>query len=322
MILIMLLIGCVGYTYIKIYIEHETPSLINMLYWSVVTLSTLGYYPSNIVFHSTIGMIFTIIYVLGGISVIFGGLPTVVAPWIESRIQKAVSGKIIHIPEKDHVIVCGYNDICAEIIRELEIQNIPFVLVEEKQNLDKLKKTNIPLVVGTPENEDNLKKANISSAISLITVENDENNAFIIMTAKRANPLIRTITIVNKQTNKEILEIAGASVVITPKNIIGSILAEQLMNDYIIHLWGDEKIFGQLKLAQLTISGGSLLENKTLKKAKVREKTGVIIIGIYRDNEIMYNPPSDIILKSGDTIVVMGEDESIKQLKKIMGVGS
>ena len=318
----MLLIGCVGYTYIKIYVEHESPSLINMLYWSVITLSTLGYYPSGVVFHSTEGMIFTIFYVLGGISVIFGGLPTVVAPWIESRIQKAVLGKKIPIPEKDHIIVCGYNDVCSEVIRELEIQNIPFVLVEEKQNIEKLQISDIPVIVGNPENEENLKKANISSAISLITVEKDENNAFIIMTAKRINSLIRTITIANKETNREILEIAGASIVITPKSIIGGILAEQLLNDYIIHLWGDEKIFGQLKLGQFTIMDGSTLENKTLKKAKVREKTGVVIIGIYRDKEIMYNPTGDVIVKRGDTIVAMGEDECMDKLKKMMGVGT
>ena len=65
--------GTFGYYLIKTYLEEGSPSIVDAVYWTVVTITTLGAYPKNIALTSALGEIFTVAIVLAGIFLIFIG---------------------------------------------------------------------------------------------------------------------------------------------------------------------------------------------------------------------------------------------------------
>jgi len=74
-----------------------------------------------------------------------------------------------------------------------------------------------------------------------------------------------------------------------------------------------------LDLEDVVICGKSILVNRSLQEVKIPEKTGLIILAIkkYNSEIISFNPNSDEILEIGDTMVVLGTEDQVMQLRKI-----
>ena len=54
---------------------------------------------------------------------------------------------------------------------------------------------------------------------------------------------------------------------------------------------------------------------QTLVDANLRQRFGVIVVGIQRrDDRMEFNPPPDSTIRGGDKLVVLGRADSLKQL--------
>jgi len=66
---------------------------------------------------------------------------------------------------------------------------------------------------------------------------------------------------------------------------------------------------------QVTVGAGSALANRSVVEANLRQKYGVIVIGIQReDSRMEFNPEPDTAIRAGDRLVVLGRPESLKRL--------
>jgi voltage-gated potassium channel len=71
----------------------------------------------------------------------------------------------------------------------------------------------------------------------------------------------------------------------------------------------------ELAMEQVPIAAQSVLANKTVVEANVRQQYGVIVIGIQReDNRMEFNPEPDTSIRPGDKLVALGRPESLKRL--------
>jgi len=61
------------------------------------------------------------------------------------------------------------------------------------------------------------------------------------------------------------------------------------------------------------------LIGKSLKEARIPEKTGLIILAIKRKGRkrLSFNPSSAEVLNAGDTMIVLGKDDQVDAIKKI-----
>jgi voltage-gated potassium channel len=67
---------------------------------------------------------------------------------------------------------------------------------------------------------------------------------------------------------------------------------------------------------QVTIANGSSLADQSILTANLRQRYGVIIVGIQRhDRRMEFNPEPDTMLRRGDKLVVLGRPESLKRLE-------
>ena len=81
----------------------------------------------------------------------------------------------------------------------------------------------------------------------------------------------------------------------------------------------DELISFGLEIEELSVSEDSPFIGKSVAQIDIRGKLNIIIVGIYRSgSEWIYNPRSDTILQQGDTLIVIGEMNELKQLQEMI----
>jgi len=84
--------------------------------------------------------------------------------------------------------------------------------------------------------------------------------------------------------------------------------------DVVTHTQGQEL---ELKLEQFELKSGSALENQTIRSSALRQKTGVIIVAIKRNNHFMTNPGSETILKAGDYLITLGTGAELSKFEEL-----
>ena len=95
-----------------------------------------------------------------------------------------------------------------------------------------------------------------------------------------------------------------------------AILRPNVVNflDVIIH---DQEL--SLRLEEVQLSDKSPFVSKSIRDLNIRGRTGTMVIGYHREEQsIQVNPDPDTILNAGDILVVMGSEEQIEELQRIV----
>jgi voltage-gated potassium channel len=112
---------------------------------------------------------------------------------------------------------------------------------------------------------------------------------------------------------------AGADRVFLPYKTGGRRMAQGLMRpevdrflDAVLH---DEDALGLL-LENLTVEEGSALDGKTLAETRIRQRTGVTVVGLKRrDTGILPNLQASTVFQTGDTIFAVGTRRQLGDLE-------
>ncbi|MDG5786305.1 cation:proton antiporter regulatory subunit [Evansella sp. AB-P1] len=73
----------------------------------------------------------------------------------------------------------------------------------------------------------------------------------------------------------------------------------------------------QIVTEWIKLDKNSSVVNKTIGESEVRKKTGISIVGIFRDNDVIASPDPSEMLKVGDTVMAIGKQEDIAQFEKL-----
>ena len=70
-------------------------------------------------------------------------------------------------------------------------------------------------------------------------------------------------------------------------------------------------------MEEIPVSAESSLDNVMLKDSGIRQKYNLIIIAIKKqDDRMLFNPSFEARIKSGDTVIAVGEPINLKKLEK------
>jgi voltage-gated potassium channel len=180
----VLIYGTLGFAF------FENIPLFTALFWTVMTISTVGYY-GDVAPLTTGGFAIAATSVIGGLGALLYILQNLfVKPTIEMKIKEVLGmGADIKKGLKNHIIVCGYGDIGESVVEQLEAIKEKFIIVEKNpERVKPIEERNFSyfrgVIQGDASQEDVLKKLNIESAKNLIlTSKDDANNVFITLTA-------------------------------------------------------------------------------------------------------------------------------------------
>lgn len=73
-----------------------------------------------------------------------------------------------------------------------------------------------------------------------------------------------------------------------------------------------------LLIEWVQVKPGTQLANKTIGELQVRRRTSITIAAIVRDGKPIINPNPDELLKVGDTLVLIGDEESFAKFKQTL----
>lgn len=224
---------------------------------------------------------------------------------------------------KDHYIICGAGENGYNAIKQFKKSNSPFIVIDKDEHkVSELIDENIFAIHGDATENTSLEKANIQYAKGLISsLSTDADNVYTVLTARQMN---KDLYIVSRAINKNAagkLKKAGANNTISPNEIGGTRMASLMLRPNVISFLDVITRAGDviLDLEDVLICKGSSLINTPLKDARIPEKTGLIVLSIKKSGseELSFNPSSDEILKEGDTMIVLGREDQVKQLKII-----
>lgn len=318
LIVSLVLTGTVGY---KILLDT---SLIDALYMTVITISTVGY--GEIAVMDAEAKVFSIILIfisLGTVSYLFSSL---VSSLLEGDLKKAwrrrrMEKEIKHI--KNHYIVCGAGETGYQSIKKFKDKGVDFVVIDKNEEvIDNLLEEDVLGILGEASEEAVLNKANIAEAKGLISaLPSDAENVYTVLTARQMN---EKLFIVSRAIDKNAtgkLKKAGADNTISPNEIGGSRMASLMIRPNVMSFLDVITRAGDviLDLEEVTIFKNSHLINKQLKDSEIPQKTGLIVLAIKKNNsdELSFNPSSHERLEKGDAMIVLGQSEQVDTLREM-----
>jgi voltage-gated potassium channel len=288
-------------------------------YMTVLAVTTVES-PSNL---SRTGQAFTVVLLLGGVGaalytftllatvVVEGGLP--------KRLQHRRQARMLETI-KDHFIICGYGRIGAIVARQFQRQQVPFVVIDrDPERLHAAMDHGVLAVEADASREDVLKRVGIARARGLIAaVGTDAENVYAVLSARVLRPDLFIIGRAETEDATIKLKRAGADRVLSPYQIGGVQIAQTALRPAVVDFMDLATSSEHLELAmeQITVTATSALANQSILDANLRQRFGVVVVGIQRqDLRMEFNPAPDTAIRAGDKLVVLGNPESLKQLE-------
>lgn len=306
------------------YMSIEGWDFIDSLYMTIITLGTVGFKEVHDL--SDAGKIFTMGLIIIGVSVlgyIVGSLAQIMFEGQFQRIlgRKKVEKKINAL--SGHYIICGFGRIGSLICKEFKANDLPFVIVEKDiETTEKLDEDGYLHLKGDATLDETLLKAGIKQAKGLISVvTSDTENVYIVLTARGLNPDLYILARSGEEGSDIKLRRAGANKVVSPYLIGGSRMAQSILRpnvvDFIEIATGREHM--ELQMEEITIPKHSAFSGETLISSGFRKEIGVIIVGIKKHHgKMVFNPHSQTKIEGDDTLIVLGEPDSIAKLEDLV----
>ncbi len=295
-------------------------------YMTVITVTTVGYKEVHEL--SRAGQLFTIGLIFGGVGaalytftllavvVVEGGLP--------KRLQRRRRARMLD-EITSHFIICGYGRIGSIVARQFQRQGVPFVVVErDPERLQAAVETGALAVEADASREEVLKRVGIERARGLIAaVGTDAENVYAVLTARVLRPDLYIVGRAETEDATAKLKRAGADRVISPYQIGGVQMAQTALRpavvDFVELATSSESL--ELAMEEIPVERDSPLDGRSILSANLRQRFGVIVVGIQRpDRRMLFNPEPDTVLRGDDTLVVLGPPESLRQLEAEAGV--
>jgi len=308
--------GTIGYVAIEHWPTFEA------LYMTVITLATVGY--KEVYELSYEGKIFTIVLIITGTGTIAYTIGSMFQFMVEGQLRRLLGRKKLQKQisnMKNHYIICGYGRIGRMVCQEFAAKPLPFIVVEQDpERCQQLEENGMLFVQGDATSDDVLEKASIRQAKGVITVvTSDSANVFITLTARGINPELFILARASEDSAQVKLMRAGANKVISPYKIGASRIAQAILRpsvvDFIDIAIGANNI--ELQLEEIQVGSASQLVGKNLIDSGIRKNLGLIIVGIKKGQQMMFNPDPNVNIDADDILIALGKSPDIKNLEKI-----
>ncbi len=176
------------------YIMIAGMSLIDAVYMSVITISTVGF--EEVKPLSPAGRLFTIGLIVTGVGTALYLFAVVAELLIEGRLReylgKTAMQHTIHQLDR-HVVICGYGRFGKVVADEMSRNSMPVAVIDHDPAREAdLVQAGLPYVIGSALDDSVLERAGIRRAREIVVATaSDADNVYITLSAREKNPAIR-----------------------------------------------------------------------------------------------------------------------------------
>ncbi|MCV6606821.1 MAG: NAD-binding protein [Campylobacterales bacterium] len=339
--ILMIFIGFIVFasgTAIYIYETDTNPKISDMfdaIYWSLVTISTVGY--GDITAVTTEGRVITMVLIITGIGVISFATSIIVSAFSE-KIEELKANKVLTEVARmdDFIVICGYGRVGEVIAKQLKNDDENFIVIEKDPlKVEEAKKDGIIAITGSGTDTDLLVSIGGEKKVSKLVCAagNDAENIFITLTARSISKDILIIARTDNIKSKKKFILAGANHVLSPFEIVGLMASETIGQPVAFEaingmLTGDDEIL----IEPVKIHHHSVLNNKTLEEINIKQYKLLLfgVLRIYEEHQegfqfldidkkrFYFNPKKHFKLKADDIIIVLGHKKGMYLFKDHM----
>jgi voltage-gated potassium channel len=310
-VILVVAIGSVGYVLLGWPIGDA-------VYMTGITLTTVGYREVREL--DGLGRAWTILVAVAGVGIIFGSVGVVA----EAVLSEAVSGrgeaKRMSQAVADlrrHLILCGYGRVGSTVARELAHAGQRFVVVDiNPASLVTAERDGHLVVVGDATNDSVLRQAGVERARGLITtIDSDANNVYVTLSARALNPDLFIVARANEVGSEAKLAQAGANRIVSPYARAGRQIAEIAVRPRVADFIDFALSHGELafSIEEVEIAPGGPLDGRTV--GSLRDDGIFSLAIVHGDRDYEPNPAADRPVVAGESLIVSGSAEILRQLR-------
>jgi Trk K+ transport system NAD-binding subunit len=297
--------------------EHEGQqySWVTGFYWTLTVMSTLGF--GDITFQSDVGRIFSMVVLLSGVIFLLVMLPFTFiqffyAPWLEAQ-NRARAPRALPAGTRDHVIVTHFDDVTANLVHRLDqLGFASVVLVEDLAQALELHDLGYRVMVGDRNHPDTYRNLRVEDAAMVVALNDDVTSTNVIYTVREIDGEVPIVANADHDDSLDILGLAGSRHVFQFHRLLGQALARRVLG---VSLRAN--VIGtidDLVVAELPVMGTALSE-QTLLESRLRERTGVNVVGLWDRGDFRL-PTPQTRLDPTTVLVVAGTEAQLEEFQQ------
>ena len=302
--------------------NSQIDTLYKAFYWSIVTISTVGY--GDVVAVSPEGQFIAVVVILSGISVIAFTTSLFVSAFTE-KLDDIKEVKTIQDVSKINRlhIICGYENIAAEVAKKLikDNQNV-IVLDESKERVETAKEDGLKALNYNPGNIDSYKKLNIDISTQVKAIlclrEDDVENVYTALTARSLDSNVYIMSLLMNSVNRKTLLHSGVDELLYDKEFVGLLAREYVGQPVAFEAInalrsGDTPI----NLNEIAITD-RIIDNFATVGELENVRFRVVLLGIHKKSSgrFFFNPINSTLLETGDFLLVVGNSMFIREFSR------
>ena len=292
------------------------------IYWSVVTLSTVGF--GDITPISEEGRFVTIFIIISGVGVLSFFTSLIVSAFNE-RLDEFKEAKMIEnvTKLKKFYLICGYDSIAREVAKEYKFKKKNIIVLDnDETHVENTKNDGLKAFLLNPGSVKSYEKLHIDFkkqvAAVLCLAHDDVANVYAALTIRYIDKDVRIVSLLMNDANKKKLQFAKVDDIIYPQELIGMITKElvgQPVAFEAIHALRSEN--SMVKVGEIIITE-AMLKNYSFVGDLGNKRYRIVLLGVYkkRYEKFWFNPIDSTLLEAGDILLVIGYAPFIVEFEK------
>ncbi len=314
--LIGLILGLIVLSAGAIALVEPEIGLLDAAWWSIVTLTTVGYGDISPV--TPAGRVVALVLMFSGIGILAAFSATIASVLVDRKIKDDLGMSIRSV--RDHMILCEWNYQTRGVLRDLRADphtaETPIVLIADIERKP-VKDDNLHFVQGDVSDE-TLGKASIGTAKTVVIMGDsrlsptarDAKAVLAVLAVETLNPKAYSIVELSKRENIVHCRRANADEIIVVGELSSGLIARTALNHGLgrvtteILRSGDGSELYKVAVPPSMV-GRTFLDVFT----EIKRRNLGIAIATYRDDERQrVNPSSEYVMRADDFVIVVAEE--------------
>ncbi|MDD2837947.1 MAG: NAD-binding protein [Sulfuricurvum sp.] len=315
------------------YMQIEGHSLINAIFQTGYTITTVGFGSLGEGEFSPLGKLFTVTLIIFGYTVFIFAMGVIIDVINKGELKRILKERkmLYRIARlKKHFVICYHNEYAIEVTKQLRQNHIPFIVIDPREDIEAIAvEHKYPYYIkAKPHTEEAMLKAHLSSAKGLITLSDSiaDNIALIasVRLFEKEHHIPSAYYIISASESVEDiskLKKLGADTVVSPSKLTAQRITamaarpdmENLLEQFLY------KSDTPLDMEEVYVPKTSWMVLKKLKETHLRDIANVSIIGITKkDGKFMPMPKGDVLIMSESKLLVIGTQKGILYTKGLV----
>ncbi len=299
-------------------------TLYEAFYWSIVTISTVGY--GDVVAVSPEGQFVAILVIFSGIAVLAFTTSLFVSAFTEKIEDIKESKTIQDIMKLNQIyLICGYENIAKEVAKKLLRDNLNVVVIDSlPERIENAKRDSLNALHYNPGSMESYKKLNINLSTQVKAIlclqEDDVANVYTALTVRSIDKDVKIMSLLMNKVHRNKLTNSGVNEILYDKEFVGLIAREYVGQPVAFEaIYTIRSEYTNIIMHEIGVTERISQTISTLKELQ-NVKYRVVLLGLYKkkNKRFFFNPIESTLLETGDYLLVIGNYMFIKEFAKFL----